>query len=144
MTNLFANYEQSLELKELGFDEPCLAFFHEKCEDNDKVGISGKFQSLCGWSKGRENTDDLSSHDFIVIAPLKQQVFEWFRDNYNLNCWIENYYKERYYPKIDEMVHPKTIDRDMLLLLKEFKTYEEAENAAINKLIEIVKIKYSW
>ena len=27
MNNLFINYEQALELKELGFDEPCFAHY---------------------------------------------------------------------------------------------------------------------
>jgi len=59
-----------------------------------------------------------------VGAPLYQQAFRWFREKYNLFISIDHY--ENGYSIND---------------LRRFDTYEEAELACLNKLIEIVKNK---
>lgn len=64
--------------------------------------------------------------------PLYQQAFRWFRDKHHLDSFIKPSYKldtkKGYYFCFDGYVSSGY-----------FKTYEEAEKACLDKLIEIVK-----
>ena len=130
----FTPYSESLALRELGFDEPCLGFFHEICEDNDKAGCSGKFQTMCGWVIGRETTNNLSSHDFIVVRPSYSQAFRFFREKYGLyQIIIQNTDNDWTY----DVITIKGIGD--FEILDVFHSYEEAELACLRKLIQTVK-----
>lgn len=72
MEKEFVTYEQALELKYLGFDLPCFAWFDNFDNNN-----------LHTWRV----PDTMVKPEFIkdsVIAPLYQQVFEWFRTKHNI------------------------------------------------------------
>jgi len=78
----------------------------------------------------------LPDMDEFCKHPLKQQVFRWFREKYGL-CTI-----------IDETVRPNIINKDSKLLFQYTNNkkyagfeYEEAENACIDKLIELINNK---
>jgi hypothetical protein len=131
MEKEFVTYEQALALKELGFDEePCLAFY------------DGEGTEQIYFNSYRNRTGDFEpfiKHKRLLWfgAPLKQQVFRWFREKYgwyaNLSSWIHEpelgtYHEYEIYGTPDS-AHGWT----------PFKTYEEAENAAIDKLIELAK-----
>ena len=70
-----------------------------------------------------------------INAPLKQQVFRWFREKYGV------------YPTImteteDDSLYFRFIAEggpEWLSFSKIYYTYEEAENACIDKLIELAK-----
>ena len=110
MKNEFIPYEQALELKELGFDEPCIAFYEPGNKQVQVVGVEQRYN----------NPELLRMEDFC--APLYQQAFRWFREKYDLFISITHY--ENGYSIND---------------LRRFDTYEEAELACLKKLIEIVK-----
>jgi len=64
----FVTYDQSLALKELGFNEPCFGVFY--------LNVERKI-----WEQSR--TIQESKHnesDFAISRPLVGQVFEWFID----------------------------------------------------------------
>lgn len=66
------------------------------------------------------------------------EAFKFFRKKFNLNFYIDNYYSERFYPKIQCMLHPTTRNtRKLQPEIWETKTYEEAELMGLRKLIEI-------
>jgi hypothetical protein len=117
MKNEFVTYEVALALKELGFDEECFGYY-----------------VITTLLITTDNVYD-SKEIPVIKAPLKQQVFRWFREKYNYNHSII-FHK-----------HPfGTNDYQYMILLEDdeyvevnFNTYEEAENACIDKLIEIVK-----
>ena len=71
----FIPYEQALELKELGLDEPCLKEFHK--------------QNLLSNSTGEEITNtqliELYGEQDVISAPTYSQVFRFFREKHNLN-----------------------------------------------------------
>lgn len=128
MNKEFVSYEQSLALKELGFDEPCFTHYLNKILLNNliiKDTINSRFDNI------------------RCSAPLKQQAFRWFRDKHNLYSEI----------LLDRTTHPKYCfdihqyeDFGNYEKIKNpewflYRTYEEAEDACINKLIEIVKNK---
>lgn len=116
MNQEFVPYKIALELKELGFNEPCLGFYD--CERDFKI-ISNK-------------TNFLSCE---VAIPLYQQVFRFFREKYNLHAAI---YPIKQHWECDVRHTNKDINSSMFTWDKKF-TYEEAELACLVKLIEIVK-----
>ena len=118
MNKEFCTYEQSLALKELGFDEPCLTYYHEnKILESEIVFIKGsKF-----W-----NLPDISE----IAAPLCQQAFRWFREKHKLYSPITDNGLGQYDFRIKHEWCGKVYD-----------TYEEAESACLDKLIEIIKNK---
>ena len=121
MEKEFIPYELALELKELGFDEPCLMYWN----DFGKTSIN-RFQ-LC-------NRIDEWCHNYIE-APLYQQAFRWFREKHNIDSYhIEptNNMFGNFYGVLG--LRTATFNGG-------FKTYEEAELACLKKLIEILKQK---
>ena len=79
MEKYFCNYNQSLALKELGFDEPCFAGYR----DSEWIGTDGPNSRYF-------HAQLFSNHQFdddqkeYCSAPLKSQVFEWGRKEYGL------------------------------------------------------------
>jgi hypothetical protein len=118
MTKEFIPYEQALELKELGFDEPCLSYYEGESFSCHLASIKGD--------------------DYIIPAPLFQQAFRWFRGKYGLDCFIDRGgAKGIYYAFVGGPEHGFLYGNNRNSP-SEF-TYEEAELACLNKLIEIVK-----
>jgi hypothetical protein len=141
MNNEFIPYEQALELKELGFDEPC---FYQYVRDFDNDGELIPIISETNHPILRDNNQvSLCSGGDCFAAPLYQQAFRWFREKYQLNGLLNHYPNTK---KWDCSVHNlnwsgkelmeyiKTEDR-----VVKYSTYEEAELACLKKLIEIVK-----
>ena len=123
MKTEFVTYEQAVKLKELGFDEPCM-FVHDTWGNTKNWTEDGEGE--------HRNSDKNAS--IYYSAPLKQQVFRWFREKYEY--W--SYNKEAtkgtcrfYIEKFDEKFFNSGL----------FGSYEEAESACIDKLIEIIKNK---
>ena len=122
----FVPYEPSLALKELGFDEPCLAHligFGDGTIENGKYVIN--YQQVFypnDFIESDDKAEELGLHPFgICGVPLYQQAFRWFREKYNL--------KDKY------GVFPHhTI---MLNYIIGGGKEEEAELACLIKLIEI-------
>ncbi len=124
MEKEFVNYNQALALNELGFAEPCFGF-HSKIYGLMMVKTSG--------------SSSLYKDAGECLAPLKQQAFRWFRENYNLISSIDTMI---YGCTLNEQeFHYKIITNTGVGSYGQFGTYEEAESACINKLIEIVKNK---
>jgi len=121
MTKEFIPYEQALELKELSFDEWC-------------YNVYEKDGRLCNTYES-----DRWQHEnpkLIIKAPLYQQAFKWFRENYEYIPHVfRNSTSGKYSWKIDDRYSYVDYTADI------FNTYEEAELACLNKLIEITKTK---
>mgnify|MGYP003334793834 CR=1 FL=1 len=129
MNKEFCTYEQALELKELGFDEPCFCYWYT--QQGCFPSIRGKDIQFNGWK---------NYPDSNTTAPLKQQVFRWFREKYQLQ---HNITWNKFYEKTPQQweVRKQWIDEPIIPYGYGgmSKTYEEAEDACIDKLIEIVK-----
>jgi hypothetical protein len=114
----FTLYPEALELKQLGFDEPCFAFYDESLYFPNNENQYGTFcnQKL-----------DASS----CSAPTYSQSFRWFREKHGLCIVIK---------PIDD----KKLDLGYNLLkngliMNAHLTYEGAELACLRNLIKIVK-----
>ena len=122
MEKEFVTYEIGLELKQLGFDESCFAYYE------DGVFIH--------WYDSKQENELLLN----CTTPTYSQAFRWFREKYDLFHSI-NYQ--------DDNSGPGSFDYEILNKrgksqcdeCPEFNTYEEAELACLQKLIEIVKTK---
>ena len=112
----FVPYEEALALKELGFDEPCFAFYVDK-----QLHINATYQNhleFKGW----------------VAAPTFSQAFRFFREKHGLNSFVYHYGKDGILVTIYFAYNINDT-----LYASDFRTHEEAELACLRKLIEITK-----
>ena len=119
MEKEFVSYEQAVALKELGFDEMCLAWHN----------------SIRLFIDNYDNYNSKMPFEYCCSLPLKQQVFRWFREKYKLEPEIVSD-MFGYVVSIVDRNKPVKIQLSPKNL---FQTYEEAENACIDKLIELSK-----
>jgi hypothetical protein len=125
----FIPYEQALALKELGFDEPCLAQYKKYDVGEATLDI--------GFSK---NEIIMQFHKLskFCSAPLYQQAFRWFREKYNL--WNMIYPRDGWNYSINRVDETTSCSGESFHSV-EINEYEEAELECLKKLIEIVKEK---
>jgi hypothetical protein len=121
MENQFVSYELALRMKQLGFDEPCFGYYD----------MGQKF-NFPGCTMNNRNFINLKT----TMAPLFQQAFRWFREKYDLHYQLIPFFSDKESHAVDYYLalaqHRPPI---------QVKTYEEAELACIEKLIEIVEQK---
>jgi hypothetical protein len=129
MNKEFIQYNIAIELKQLGFDEPCFGYYEPNGElDYIENHILKDFPYL---AKNSEWQD-------LVAAPTFSQAFRWFRENHDLNCYIDRGgAKGVYHAFVGNSEHGFLYGNNGNSP-SEF-TYEEAELACLKKLIEIVK-----
>lgn len=132
MKNEFITYEQAVSLKELGFDEPCFGYY-----------LKGKNELNIGFIKEDRIYNDTSNGNCLIgygksliYTPSYSQAFRWFRDNYDLKAYI---IPIEYLDGTQE-TYQWNIFNECHSGVEQF-TYEEAESACLDKLIEIVKNK---
>ena len=118
MNKEFIPYQPAFALKELGFNEPCFGWYN---------GLSKLLVNSLYSTQINELNGDIQ-------APLYQQAFRWFREKYELFCWIEKFH-------VDETYIFQIPPANFTKIQGHYKTYEEAELACLIKLIELVKNK---
>ena len=116
MEKEFVPYSLALELKELGFDEPCFGSI-------DQIGYIHV--------KGSKSSPRGSMMYNTIDCPTFSQAFRFFREKYKLLSFVDIDSSYRIY--CDDIKFDLDIDSRI------FKTYEEAELECIKKLIEIAK-----
>jgi hypothetical protein len=114
MNKEFIPYKQALELKELGFNEPCFGLYAPPSKT--------VFLHHYGLLSAKEQ----------ILAPLYQQAFSFFREKHKLVGVVDKKQDVRFYKIEDE-------NEILIAVDTSFKTYEEAELACLVKLIDIVK-----
>jgi hypothetical protein len=124
MEKEFVPYEIALELKKLGFDEPCMYYVDE--QNNSFIynfqTHPDEFIEWCGVT--------------VISTPLFQQCFRWFREKYQLHSTITSISQESWQWHIT-----KPGESLGKMYQEDFYTYEEAELACLVKLIDIVENK---
>jgi hypothetical protein len=120
MEKEFVPYELAVKLKALGFDEEGFGYYHVN------VGYT-KGYAFCYFDKPKRFKDG-----FDLLAPTFSQAFRWYREEYGYWSYVKEATKGTcrfYIEKFDE----KFFNSDII------DTYEEAELACLEKLIEIVE-----
>jgi len=75
MEKEFVTYEIALELKELGFNEPCFGYYYT---------LNGKDWKFIEKTEYHRLDDEMNiGSKFTLLAPLYQQVFRWFEEKYS-------------------------------------------------------------
>lgn len=140
MDKLFVDFELSMVLKQLKFNTPCFRYYSiagNLCENN----LFTFYQNSMGGK--------IDSH---IAAPLYQQVFDWFRDKYNIS--IEITYDpicENICDELDDSVN-NAIWFINLIILNPYNcitpnyqrtdnkqlTYESARKVAINEALKLI------
>jgi hypothetical protein len=125
MEKEFVPYVEALELKELGFNEPCFTYYYN---------IVGKLRTNIPVNIGDSLTYESNKKSGITLAPTFSQAFRWFRSN-----------------GIESTIVPIILGTHkeyqfVIFALNEvlntgFETYEKAELECLKKLIKIVKNK---
>jgi hypothetical protein len=126
----FIPYEQALALKELGFDEPCFGYYNTTWSKQNELLFPQYAGELENWNE--------MTH--LCSSPLYSQAFRFFREKYGLYYLIKVFKDDDGELIFDYAIledSPETESYDD----EPYTTYEEAENACLIKLIEIVKKK---
>jgi len=115
MNKEFIPYELALELKKLGFNEPCLGYYlaNTLFISNDIV----------------YNSTDIP----VIKAPLYSQAFRWFREKHNWIGGIRNLDTNNQIIVADFV---KDEDNSFMIW---GESYEDAELKALKELIERIK-----
>jgi hypothetical protein len=133
MIKEFIPYDQALELKELGFNEPCFGWFRSTLIPSNFTEYF--LETEFGMNESPSDWVNSNFLDKACSAPLYQQAFRWFREKRGLygypfsqssqtNIWFKYFIQQEWKDQI-------TSDS--------FNTHEEAELECLKKLIEIVK-----
>jgi hypothetical protein len=127
----FTLYPEAFELKQLGFDEDCFTFYQVEYHENSPIMVDDNDQYRITGFRTCKNSE-IPSH--YISCPTYSQAFRWFRDNGKVaeifsQLLPSNKYKWGFKIQGVEGVTDG------------FFTYEEAELACLEKLIEIVKTK---
>ena len=122
MEKEFVPYDESLALKELGFDKPCMR----------------------GWYKNLEIWYHPNS-DIILDNPTFSQAFRWFKEKYKLMSCITPCSDGEYIFTLYDLnkCDLEVFVEDIEIMESEdsYEFFEDAELEGLKKLIEIVKNK---
>ena len=134
MKNYFVNYRQALALNEIGFDEKCFGYYNS---DKELRPVDTDFINF------REVSEP------SLKAPLKSQVFEWFRNVHQLfgeihtDCTTEPkfcYAVNRFIGNPENLSEREWKWEDGLYSVL-YRSRGRAESELIDYLIDIVKYK---
>ena len=130
MEKELVSYEIALALKEFGFNEPCFTYYYDisgELRKNISVDIHN------GWTY-------FPNLKLITLAPTFSQAFRFFRERHGLyGLYTMGDYENNFYWQIwrNDYITKTYITASNYV----FEKYEEAEQACLLKLIEIVKNK---
>ena len=127
MNKEFVPYQQSLELKQLGFNEECFGLF---VRDKSLLIKEMPNQQECEYFGG-------------ILAPTFSQAFRFFREKYELYPYIETaiFVDDNSIVKYDYVILVDDNSPTEVYNNLPCDKFEEAELECLKKLIEIVKEK---
>ena len=124
MKKEFVTYEIDSELKKLGFDEPCFGRYDGRGKNKGKIW----------YEMPNSGQDTIPVGD--VLAPLYQQVFGWFEDNYSYFVDIKTDTTPNEILGFDYTIKSWKFPP---MYFDFFKDKREGNIAVIKKMIEMVK-----
>ena len=139
MKKEFITYELALRLKVLGFDESCLKV------GNPNGVIFWRFMDVAGMEGvGIDNLLEVEFDDRWVEIPTFSQSFRWFREKHYLisSVWQFGIGVKSGISSFEYMID-KLNNSGLSQFVQDFpyNTYEEAELACLENLIELVESK---
>lgn len=116
----FLPYKESLELKKLGFDYLCFAYYVGKDEELHYIG------------QYVQNTNFSLNSRVAFRCPLYQQAFQWFREKHEIFVSYQGDFRNNYFDVVRHGVVLECIEE---------KDYRKGELRVIRKIIQILKEK---
>jgi hypothetical protein len=143
MEKEFVPYDRALKLKELGFNEPCFGYYYT---------LNGKDWKFAEKSEYYRLDDEINiGGKFSLLAPTFSQAFRWFREKHQIfpevltDCTTEPkfvYTYNTFYGNPKDLTEKEWGWENNIGQYSDlYRTYEEAELACLDKLIEIVETK---
>ena len=132
--NQFATYEIALKLKELGFDEPCLGCYYDDIVNKEKGILHIEYIDF------KDSIIHTEEHSYSIscLAPLWQQVIDWFREEHKLDIYPEPTYSLSEYSFKIVTVQGKSKRQEYWNgMVKTYESYQKAREQAILKCIEL-------
>jgi hypothetical protein len=117
----FVPYELALRMRNIGFNEPCFVWADIYTKENVYMYPT--------------NENNMNQYDETVSIPLFQQAFRWFREKYDWTIKVNQVSKNNCSYTLSNFPNDKKYYGELC------QTYEEAEIACLEKLIEIVELK---
>jgi hypothetical protein len=114
-------YPEALELKQLGFAEPCFAWYDSEYQD---IPYYDHANNSDGWLFGNN-----------CSAPSYSQAFRWFREKHDIGHSIDEDWDNGHLLGYEYVIY----QQEGVTVSKTYHTYEEAERACLKELIEIAK-----
>jgi len=121
----FVPYRIALDMKSIGFNEPCLFFGNQLLYRNS---------NFCIVNEDAINAF-ISFGDELIIAPTFSQVFKWFREKHDLQASNIMFTNSKYDAEITRYKGTQCVWGNGPI----YDTYEKAELELLVKLIELVK-----
>lgn len=119
----FLKLELIKQIRELGFDEPCIAYRSVPIYSDEEIKLHFDFST--GMSPDRT----------YFPAPLIQQVLRWFRKKWDYHSYVETFSDGTFDYTITSSKFTEETDYND----GTFQTYEQAEEASIIRMINLVK-----
>ncbi len=146
MNKEFVTYNQALALKELGFNEKCMASDYyadgkiliEYPEDGITNTEHDKLTEECNDEFDEIGEDKI---EYGATIPLYQQAFRWFREKHKLIAYPQWRIDNTWDITIQQLDGYGLLSGQTTLSVIKKSIYEEAESACLDKLIEILKAK---
>ena len=135
MEREFVPYELAIKLKELGFNERCFGYYYTLNGKDWKFAEKTEFYRL---------DDEISiGGKFSLLAPTFSQCFRWFRDMHNMfhEIQIDRTTQPKFCYAVFHYEHYGNYEGIGIEDWSLYRTYEEAELACLDKLIEVVESK---
>jgi len=130
MDKEFVPYPFALRLKQIGFDEPCLAWY----PTHEVLLFMGMKLGSTKLDFVTQNSPWIQSEKTkTCIAPTFSAAFEWFREKYMLYHSIDPLGYNMCLGLVGELGKLTSCN------VPHYGTYEEAELACLEKLLEIVE-----
>jgi len=153
MNKEFIPYQQALALRELGFDEPCFKAYFKYTRSTDlsnKIELSSPLSNIYGEGYLFKNSDDFFIDRSIsgdgdgakCSAPLYQQAFHWLLEKHNLyGIIIPTVTMAWTFKTMTTVTGMVEVPPYSHVGAYDYSSREEAEQACLEKLIELVKNK---
>lgn len=116
MKEQFIPYHLALQLKQLGFNQPCIGYYNQQTEELFPY----------------QTTTSINGHK--CAAPLWQQAFDYFREDHNLCSWIYQSNKNHFYFSILK-------ENRFVANSEYFESFNKAKLSCLENLILKVKSK---
>jgi hypothetical protein len=140
MEKEFVPYELALRMKQLGFNETCLGYYA------GYILCTGQPREIHLDEDGNYKMSKTESFP-ITVTPTYSQAFRWFREKYKLYTEIHKKFDGIGVSIIlSEYRYDHRQDKEVEYHIPKYfgnihKSYEEAETACLEELIEIVESK---